>query len=308
MKDKILFSRNPQSAAGNELRQSLKPGKRSGSGGFTMGEMVIVIAIIAILAALITPLAVDQILQGRYDACREELDVIKKAIVGDPTLVEGGVRSSFGFVGDVGAIPNNLQELVTWDAARPAYEQYGSTGMFYGWRGPYVSDTNDPWGRPYSYFFTGTTIASDNTRVWIWSVGPDGIDNSMDDVNPGISGDGNYGDDSVIVRITQDEMFSMVSGNTLDETMVSVTYTAIQIDFPNGARDDGDQSNEVYSHSLVSAPAINYLNPPVYVSTVFIPIGIRRIQYTTDDGTNGQRLIYINNGPMTVVNLVDPLN
>ena len=81
--------------------------------GFTMGEMVIVLAVIAILAAMIAPLAVNQITQARYDACREELQIIKQAIVGDPSLIEGGVRSSYGFVGDIGVIPVSLQELVT---------------------------------------------------------------------------------------------------------------------------------------------------------------------------------------------------
>ena len=51
--------------------------------GFTIGEMVIVIAIIAVLAALITPLAVNQITQARYKTCREELSLLKKTIVGD---------------------------------------------------------------------------------------------------------------------------------------------------------------------------------------------------------------------------------
>ena len=76
-----------------------------------MIELVIVIAVIAILAGLITPLAVNQIEQARYDAAKEELKIIKTAIVGDPSLIEGGTRSSFGFVGDLGNLPATLDFL-----------------------------------------------------------------------------------------------------------------------------------------------------------------------------------------------------
>ncbi len=64
--------------------------------GFTMIEIIIVLAVISILAALIVPLALNQITQKRYTTCREELQLLKQAIVGDATLVAGGVRSSFG--------------------------------------------------------------------------------------------------------------------------------------------------------------------------------------------------------------------
>jgi prepilin-type N-terminal cleavage/methylation domain-containing protein len=256
--------------------------------GFTMGEMVIVIAVIAILAALITPLAVNQVTQARYDACREELLIIKQAIVGDPSLVEGGVRSSYGFVGDLGVFPLNLNELVTNTTGRPIW-QAGPSGMYFGWRGPYVSEIKDPWGNyyfyttnfpagplPYSFQSLSSPIAT------IWSSGPDG------------NNDGGTNDDASIT-IGPDEAFSIISGNTLDEDLVSVQYQTITLSYP-----DGD-----------ATIAQSSLNPPPqfrYSFTFAVPIGIRRLDYITDDGTNGWKLISINNGPMTTVNLIDNTN
>lgn len=253
-----------------------------------MVEMVIVLAVIAILAAMIAPLAINQITQARYDACREELQIIKQAIVGDPSLIEGGVRSSYGFVGDLGVLPGALNELENNTAGRPLW-QAGAPGMFFGWRGPYVSEILDPWGNPYFYAVNlppgsppyafqslPSPIAS------IWSSGQDGTDD-------------NGTNDDVVIRISPDEAFSIISGNTLDEDLVSVQYQTITLSYP-----DGD-----------ATVVQTLLSPPpqfIYSYTNAIPIGIRRLDFLTDDGSTGLKLISINNGPMTTVNLIDPAN
>ncbi|MCP5108394.1 MAG: prepilin-type N-terminal cleavage/methylation domain-containing protein [bacterium] len=267
--------------------------------GFTMGEMVIVIAIIAILAALIAPLAVSQITQARYDTCREELEIIKQAIAGDPTLIEGGVRSSYGFVGDLGIIPATLQELVT-NPGYPTWQQPAGSPIWLGWRGPYVSEINDPWGRNYSFLVRAAT-ATDYTRIALWSLGPDGVDGSSDDITG--AGDGNYGDDSAIKRIYQDELFSTISGNVIDpcgaQAPCSVAEpTNITISYPNGTA----VIQTIVIPLTAGVPIIDNATP--------VPIGIRHIaatiQYTDSLGSQTgtvSRFIYINNGPITSVNL-----
>jgi len=158
---------------------SFKPCKRH-IAGFTMGEMVIVIAIIAILAALIAPLAVNIISQKRVDACRQELKNIKIAIAGDPSLIEGGTRSSFGFVGDLGTLPVSLDELLRRfqtpgdTVTRLAYPQDPGFGWYWGWRGPYITDVavstgviSDPWGNGYNYVLNPVS----NIAARIWSNG-----------------------------------------------------------------------------------------------------------------------------------------
>ena len=253
--------------------------------GFTIGEMMIVIAVIAILAALIAPLAVNVITQNRINACIEELDIIKKAIVGDPSLVEGGTRSSFGFVGDMGTLPReNLNDLGfplnNFTLGDLIYQNglQGSPGpgtVLWGWRGPYINEDLDPWGRQYIYrTITGNPLISAIIR----SMGQDGIDGTADDIS---------------ISIHVDEVSAMVQGNTLDNCGAG-TASDIDIDYPDGTT--------VTQIDLADTTAEN----PIYSSGgTRIPIGIRRIVFTVG-GTSYPRLLYINNGPQTVVNFRVP--
>ncbi len=253
--------------------------------GFTMMEMVIVLGIVAILAALITPLAVNQVAQKRFDACREELGSIRQALVGDPALVQGGIRTSFGFVGDLGALPATLTDL-TAQGAWPSWPQDSGFGWSWGWRGPYLSEVTDPWGQPYLYATAGLPAG---IAARIWSVGPDSVTGNADDV-------------AIDIRI--DEAWSMVAGNTLDKDFVAATFGGsldvpagyvqpIALDFPNGAG--------------VAQSALQYSTPPVYHLTSAIPIGIRSIRFKASLALPAiTLLIPINNGPLTTLNLVDP--
>ncbi|MCP4219055.1 MAG: prepilin-type N-terminal cleavage/methylation domain-containing protein [bacterium] len=267
--------------------------------GFTLIEMIITVAIIAILAGMITPLAVNYITTKQYDACREELEIIKKAIVGDASLVDGGIRSSFGFVGDLGIFPANLQDLVTNAGAYPAWPQADAlVNWNWGWRGPYLSEIRDPWGNTYNYILPTT-----NPLIWavIWSTGPAGADN-------------------IFINIRTDEAFSRVMGNVQDPCGSAAPCAApagastVTIYYPDG-------------QAALPAPLTITLNAgiPIYDSDnlvanptgILIPIGIRTINaaipyYVGTVVTPGvvDKLIYINNGPLASVNLtvVGPCN
>ncbi|MCP4581915.1 MAG: hypothetical protein GY839_09865, partial [candidate division Zixibacteria bacterium] len=84
---------------------------------------------------------------SREAKTRAEMEQIKSAIIGDESLVEGGFRSDYGYVGDIGSLPTNLDALVT----DPGYST---------WDGPYIiSDFNensedykrDAWNDLYTY-------------------------------------------------------------------------------------------------------------------------------------------------------------
>jgi prepilin-type N-terminal cleavage/methylation domain-containing protein len=123
--------------------------------GFTFLEMVIVIVIIGILST-VAMRAVDNALEGgRFESTVEEMDELVFAIGGNPELYSGGVRSDFGYFGDVGSLPANLDALVS----NPGYGT---------WDGPYITRdfTQDPngfktdgWGDSYTYS-GGVTITS----------------------------------------------------------------------------------------------------------------------------------------------------
>lgn len=148
-------------------------GVRSAQCGFTLIELIIIIAVLAVLAAALTPAIFQQLADQRVNATRDEARTLYEGIVGRPDQ-----PGNFGFVGDLGRLPQSFQDLVQ-PGSLPTYSTstQGQVGM--GWRGPYVnvgqSQTDyltDAFGRPY----TGATSGQ------IRSAGPDGTAGNADDI------------------------------------------------------------------------------------------------------------------------------
>lgn len=127
----------------------------SGEAGFSLIEVVLVVLILGILASVAAQKFTGAAEQARFDATREEMDRIAIAVAGDTRLASGGVRSDFGYVGDVGALPSCLDALVT------------NPGGYTTWRGPYLQNEfqenpndykQDAWG--VAYEFTGIALTS----------------------------------------------------------------------------------------------------------------------------------------------------
>jgi prepilin-type N-terminal cleavage/methylation domain-containing protein len=116
--------------------------------GFTLIEMVLVIVIIGIISTIAMKSLQSSTEQTRFDTTVGEMDRLARAIVGDERLVSGGFRTDFGYVGDVGSLPANLDALVS------------NTGGYATWKGPYISSDftqniddykRDAWNQPYNY-------------------------------------------------------------------------------------------------------------------------------------------------------------
>jgi len=140
-----------------------------GEGGFTLIEVILVIVLLGILAAVAANVITNAASQARFDETSKEMEALKWAIIGNPELVNEGVRSDFGFVGDIGRLPNTLDELAS-QGALPAWDS--ATGM--GWHGPYLKGNFqenpnaykvDGWGNDYTY---------DSATGVITSLGADG--------------------------------------------------------------------------------------------------------------------------------------
>lgn len=149
-----------------------------GARGFTLIELVMIIILLAILSAVAVPRFINLITPSRENITRQEMETLRKAMVGDPGLVAGGAYSSRGFRGDVGRFPTageGLPALAT-NPGVPAWNRYTKTG----WNGPYVdagvgdeygptnSYLRDAWGNNYEYQPT-------NNPPRIVSRGPNGI-------------------------------------------------------------------------------------------------------------------------------------
>ncbi|MBS4015443.1 MAG: type II secretion system protein [Candidatus Latescibacteria bacterium] len=114
--------------------------------GVTLIEMLVVVLIIGILGAVAMRTIDATSYQAKFDKTSKEMSEILIGIVGNPAIVSEGRRVSFGYVGDLGQLPENLNELINSSDVN--------------WKGPYVSrqfveDTTgfkfDEWGNPYLY-------------------------------------------------------------------------------------------------------------------------------------------------------------
>jgi hypothetical protein len=104
-------------------------------------------------------------------------------MIGDPNLKTSGVRSGFGYLGDMGNLPLTLDNLVT--SQTPAYAFNSSKGVGAGWRGPYItlgpgsdaaSHRVDAFGNDYTYSGTNYVNGQGQTvDAKLVSLGADGL-------------------------------------------------------------------------------------------------------------------------------------
>jgi general secretion pathway protein G len=137
-------SANPQSAIRNPQ-----------SSGFTLVEIMLVVAIIGILAALVVPKIAGNAERARVTAVQSDIN--------------GGIKTSLGeYEVDMGFYPQTLQDLLQ----RPRNAR--------NWHGPYLDALPvDPWGNAYLYAYPGK---HNSAGYDLWSAGPDGKSGDQDDI------------------------------------------------------------------------------------------------------------------------------
>ena len=122
---------------------------------FTLVEMLLVVTIIGILAALVIPKIMGRSEQARMTAAHADIN--------------GGIKSALdAFEVDNGYYPKSLQDLV----------QQPSNAK--NWHGPYLDKIPmDPWGNNYIYYYPGKHNQSSYDLL---SVGADAKEGTDDDV------------------------------------------------------------------------------------------------------------------------------
>ncbi|MFH2055576.1 MAG: carboxypeptidase-like regulatory domain-containing protein [bacterium] len=122
--------------------------------GFTLMEMVVVIIIMGIVATVALRSLTSTLETTKVEVTKQEMGQLVYACVGNPNLVASGMRTDFGYVGDIGTLPSGFDDLVTDPG-------YGT------WNGPYIGNNftesstdfkTDAWGQAYT--LNGVTIQS----------------------------------------------------------------------------------------------------------------------------------------------------
>jgi general secretion pathway protein G len=142
--------------------------------GLTLLELIIVLLLIGLVAAVAVPRAIDLMGPSKKTLTEKELLNLKRAIVGNPDLVAAGGYSQRGYEGDVGALPNALTDLVTKPSGVPNWDPWNKKG----WNGPYIDDRSgdylkDAWGTNFVYSRASRAITS---------YGPDKAPGGGDDI------------------------------------------------------------------------------------------------------------------------------
>lgn len=121
--------------------------------GFTLIELIVVIAIIATLAAVVAPAVFHNVGDAKQGSAKSQIEMMGMALTsyrldndGFPSTEQGlaALRTS----PTLGEVPRN-------------------------WRGPYLTRVvpNDPWGRPYVYIVPGV---ENPTAYDLYTLGRDG--------------------------------------------------------------------------------------------------------------------------------------
>ena len=178
----------------SQLRGGIFSNFRSPSHGFTLIEIIVILAVISILVAILTPTVLKYIDEARNDRALSDVTTINAMIndlIKDTGQYPGAkldttpVANTFlcgpgnvGLPGQVWGTTGNCETLANHlvtntPGGATTTDDYPSTGKF-KWKGSYITNiSEDPRGNAYQ--INASALVGGNTSVtWVISAGPDG--------------------------------------------------------------------------------------------------------------------------------------
>lgn len=194
-----------------------------GERGFTMLEMIVVLAVIGIMAASLAPMVINYLEEAKVTKADSDVKAIAQNIVAltkdvrhfplfkDGTVTAGvpdiellrgpGVDPLDTASGDKWLTTTKIDDLENHLVKNaPPTKKYNTTGRM-AWKGPYLEKlTEDPWGNRYLVNIKNADPSSLPSKVvWVLSAGPNGTietnPNPLADSGPVAGGD------DIVVRV-----------------------------------------------------------------------------------------------------------
>lgn len=266
--------------------------------GFTLVEVIVVMAIISLLAGIMVPIVFRVWETQEIEATEKKLIYIKEAMIGNPSYMSNGTRSSFGFTGDLGQLPQNLDALISYTNAN------GTFGPYLGGGVNTQSFKNDAWG--YEFIYTYTTDAF--SRIESASITSLGSDNAA-------GGTDTAADIQITIDANEVMPVSALSCNTIIRyiTPPASTFNAnitIHIAYKDGEGAEMDQTfvKPVTITGNIGNPQSNYIFGLSSALTQNLPIGVARVWADIDRDSSGNLLTPTTAGPSAYITISDRLS
>ncbi len=161
------------------------------SSGFTLTELLIVMAILVLLVSLIGPRLLGSKQKADINAVKTQIGMFQSALERYAVDMNKFPSTEEGLIALV-SLPSADGSASSGDSESASESGGESSGG--SWDGPYIKTDKlpaDPWGKAYSYEYPPTHNKINVPDIW--SFGPDGQENTADDI---ISWTGDGGGDS----------------------------------------------------------------------------------------------------------------